>query len=297
MEKRYYSIYDAEQTLFESETWFILPPSEAAVRDRLNSLPRLKDFLNVKQGMITGADDVFIRDASDVPGAEAGLFLPLLTDREMEAYSVPDQTRKCIFFPYLNGEKLNEQQMRDDFPATWAYLHGNRQRLKARRSLARYGKEWWEPLWPREPDTILRPKIVTPHLVIAPRFGLDALGTFGVSHAPFLIARAKGEETDILKLMLAVLSSRACYWYIQRHSHRYSHGYAKLENRTLRETPVPDVNSIDSTATLTLLAVVDRRIRASTSDNIVECDTEIERLVSDLYGLTIQERRTLGLEG
>ena len=74
VERRYYSIYDAEQRLFESDTWFILPPSEAAVRDRLESLPRLKDFLDVKQGMITGADDVFIVEALEVPAGEDGLF-------------------------------------------------------------------------------------------------------------------------------------------------------------------------------------------------------------------------------
>ena len=295
--RRYYSIYDAEQNVFESDTWFILPPAEAAVRDRLEALPRLRDFLDVKQGMITGADDVFIISAPDVPAGEGGLFLPLLTDREMEAYSVPRKTKKHIFFPYWKGEKIEERILRKDFPATWSYLSRHEARLKARAAIARYGRKWWEPMWPREPDTILQPKIVTPHLVIAPRFGFDAAGRFGVSHSPFLTARAKGAGADILKLMLAVLSSRACYWYIQRHSHRYSHGYAKLENRTLRETPVPDVSTMASTDTLALLTVVDRRIKASAAEDIAACDTEIERLVSDLYGLTLHERRTLGLEG
>ena len=297
VEERYYSIYDAGQKLFASSTWFILPPSEAAVRDRLESLPRLKDFLDVKQGMITGADYIFIIDAADVPAGEDSLFLPLLSDREMEAYSVPRRTKKRVFFPYLNGEKVDEQTIRRDFPATWAYLSKHRAALKVRRSLARYGKAWWEPMWPREPDNILRPKIVTPHLVIAPRFGLDAAGRFGVSHSPFLIGRTTGDGIEILKLMLAVLSSRACYWYIQRHSHRYSRGYAKLENKTLKNTPVPDMATIGATATLALLTVVDKRIKASAADDIALCDAKIEELVSELYGLTLQERRTLGLEG
>lgn len=152
-------------------------------------------------------------------------------------------------------------------------------------------------MWPREPDSILQPKIVTPHLVIAPRFGFDAAGRFGVSRSPFLTPKVRGAGSDILKLMLAVLSSRACYWYIQRHSHRYSHGYARLENKTLKETPVPDVSTMTATDTLTLLTVVDKRIRASSADDIAACDAKIESLVSDLYGLTLQERRTLGLEG
>ena len=45
------------------------------------------------------------------------------------------------------------------------------------------------------------------------------------------------------------------------------------------------------------LTVVDKRIKASAADDIALCDAKIEELVSELYGLTLQERRTLGLEG
>ena len=296
VEQRYYSIYDAEQKVFESSTWFILPPSEAAVRDRLESLPRLRDVLDVKQGMITGADDVFILDSSMVPADKEGLFIPLLADREMKAYGVPRRTGRRVFFPFWKGEKINEQTLRKEFPTTWRYLCIHKKQLEGRSSLARYGKEWWEPMWPREPGTIQRPKIVTPHLVITPRFGLDVRGRFAVSHSPFLIARAEGQETDILKLMLAILSSRACYWYIQRHSHRYSHGYAKLENKTLQDTPVPDVTQVSSTVSQALLKLVDKRIKATSAEDIGRHDAAIEDVVSDLYGLTAHERRTLGLD-
>jgi hypothetical protein len=107
--------------------------------------------------------------------------MPLLTDREMEAYAVPRRTGRRVFFPFWKGEKVDERQLRKDFPATWRYLNTHKKKLEARGSLARYGKEWWEPMWPREPGTIQRPKIVTPHLVITPRFGLDPRGRFAVS--------------------------------------------------------------------------------------------------------------------
>ena len=45
----------------------------------------------------------------------------------------------------------------------------HRARLEKRKALARYRKAWWEPMWPREPKTLLRPKLVVPHLVIVPR--------------------------------------------------------------------------------------------------------------------------------
>ena len=297
VEHRYYSIYDAGQKEFESPRWFILPPAEAAVRARLEALPRLRDFLDVKQGIVTGADDVFVVSTKELPADDECLFLPFLSDREMEAYSVPRRTTARVFFPFWNGEKINEQVLREHFPETWQYLSKHKERLEKRGGLGRYRKEWWEPMWPREPRTILRPKIVTPHLVITPRFGLDAKGTFAVSRSPFLIARATGgNEVDILKLMLAVLSSRACYWYIQRHSHKYSHGYAMLENKTLQDTPVPDVTAVSPSVSRALLRLVDKRIKANSTEEIGQYDVKIEDMVSDLYGLTTHDRRALGLD-
>ena len=187
-EHRYYNIYDAEQKEFESPRWFILPSAEAAVRSRLEALPRLHEYLDVKQGIVTGADDVFIVRTKDIPADDESLFLPLLSDREMEAYSIPRRTTASVFFPFWNGEKVNDEVLRKRFPETWRYLLKHKQRLEKRRGLERYRKEWWEPMWPRDPGTVLRPKIVTPHLIITPRFGLDAHGTFAVSRSPFLIA-------------------------------------------------------------------------------------------------------------
>ena len=295
VEGRYYSIYDANQSVFQSDAWFILPPTEAGIRDRLASLPKLVDLLEVKQGVVTGADDVFIVDTPGLPDDDESLFLPLLSDREMERYSVPRRTAKHVFFPYFNGRKVDEATLRKRFPLTWKYLLKHKKTLEARRSIRRYRKEWWEPMWPRDPKTLLRPKIVTPHLVFVPRFGIDLKGRFAVTRSPFLIGRAETNDLDFLKLMLAVLNSRICYWFIQRHSHVYSHGYAQLEGKTLAQTPIPDVTQIAPASARTLLELIDKRIAATTRDIIAQCEDAIEELVTDLYGLTSKERQALGL--
>lgn len=298
VEGRYYSIYDASQRVFaEPEAWVILPPTEAAIRERMNTLPKLKEFVDVKQGIVTGADDIFIVDAKDAPKDEQGsLFIPLLADREMQGYSVPRRTAKRVFVPFWEGGKIDEKTIRKDFPVTWKYLSNHRKRLESRKSLAAYKKQWWEPMWPREPLSLQRPKLVTPHLIIMPRFALDERGRYAVSRSPFLVARAEADDLDILKMLLAVLNSRACFWHIQRSSHVYSHGYAMLENKTLEMTPVPDISGIGPADSRRLIELVDRRRDATVEEEIASCELAIERLACDVYGLTVKERRALGVE-
>ena len=139
-------------------------------------MPFLDEFLRVPQGVITGADDVFVLDNRAVPEDEPSLFIPLLRDREMQPYTVPRRTSQSVFFPYFEGTKITEKMLRSDFRKTWEYLLSHRKRLEDRKALARYRRAWWEPMWPREPNTLLRAKIVVPHLVIMPRFALDARG-------------------------------------------------------------------------------------------------------------------------
>ena len=150
-------------------------------------------------------------------------------------------------------------------------------------------------MWPREPKTLLRPKLVTPHLVIMPRFAFDVRGRYAVSRSPFLIARVTSDEESILKLMLAVLNSSACFWHIQAHSHVYRHGYTMLENKTLAKTPVPDINLWSTSEKVRLVGLVDKRLRSDPSERDA-LNAEIDLFVSEAYGLSAKERKAIGLE-
>lgn len=295
IEGKFYSIYDADQSTFTSEGWLVLPPTEASINRRFATLPSLEEFLEVPQGLVSGADDVFIVDNRVVPGDEPSLFIPLLRDREMQPYTVPKRTSQSVFFPYFSGAKVTEKQLRNDFPATWRYLLKHRSRLEERKALKRYRKAWWEPMWPREPNTLLRPKLVVPHLVIAPRFALDGRGRYAVSRSPFLISRVHSDEEQILKLMLAILNSTPGFWHIQTHSHVYRHGYTMLESKTLAKTPVPDINLWSSSEKKRLLGLIDKRLKADEPQREA-LNAEIDLFVSDAYGLTFNERKALGLE-
>lgn len=294
IEGKSFSIYDVGQSEFGSTEWLLLPPRESALRRRLEACPLLSEFLDVKQGIVTGSDDIFIRHVADVPKGESAVYLPLLRDRDMAVYSVPRDSELRVFHPFKKGKALSESELRKQFPRTWAYLVDHKRELQARKSLARYRKQWWEPMWPR-PESIQRPKIIAPHLVLMPRFSVDLNGRFAVSHGPMLLSRTESAaENELLKFFCAALNSSAAYWHIARHSHTYRRGYVMLEPKTLKGTPVPDPAKIDKVTLRAIIKLVDERMSARGETPTV--DRRLDNMFNDLYGLSDEDRRLVGSE-
>jgi len=296
IETNLFSIYEVEQGAFREPEWHILPPVEAGVKSKIKAFPKLSEFLDVRLGFITGADKVFVLPASSIPKGEREIFVPYLPDREMEAYTVPARTDKFVFYPFLDGERLDEVTIRKDFPKTWDYLQSHKRHLNSRPPVKRKSLEWWRPERPRSPEDMLRPKIVTPHLVLVPRFGLDCDGRYAVSHAPFLSALEDNASSDILRFFLAVLNSSACFWHISTHSYSYQRGYVRLETATLAETPVPDPSQVEHATMRQVLRLVDKRLSCEAKDLIAKLELEIDELVAGLFHLTEKERRGIGME-
>jgi type I restriction-modification system DNA methylase subunit len=290
-----YSIFEVSQDVFEEENWLLLPPTEAKVKQRLTALPRLKDFVEIRQGVVTGDDTVFIVPAGSIPKGERAVFVPFLRDREIEAFAVPGKTGTYLFYPFLNGEKLDGSRLRKEFPGTWAYLSMHKARLSARKSLKTYKKEWWEPFWPRAPEHMMRPKIVTPHLVVVPRFALDIEGKYAVSHSPLMYPIAEDAGVELLRYLVAILNSTTCYWYVAAHSHQYQHGYTMLEKKTLAETPIPDPSKVSSAMKRKIIGLVESRLSAE-GESVIPIGREIDRLVAELYGLTRDDRIAIGMD-
>jgi len=287
-----YSIYQVDQDYFARPRWVLLPPSAAVLSSKLDRLKPLDTYLRVHKGMITGADSVFILPAVDCPPDGSSLFAPFLPDRDMRAYTTPESTEWLVFYPYVNGKKLTEEELQKH-PKTWAYLEDHRSVLETRAAVRRQKLGWWEPERPRLPADLLRPKIVSPHLVLTPRFGLDLVGKYAISQSPLLYPREETLEQELLKFFAAILNSAVCYWQITANSHRYSRGYLMLEPTTLKDIRVPDPSAVSPAEMRRLLALVERRISGSTKET--ETEREIEVVVTRLYGLTDAEREIVGI--
>ena len=68
-----------------------------------------------------------------------------------------------------------------------------------------------------------------------------------------------------------------------------------LEPKTLIKTPVPDPTQISPKTMRRILNLVDRRLLTS-GPAALDIEKQIDAIVAELYGLSSEERRALGME-
>ena len=139
---------------------------------------------------------------------------------------------------------------------------------------------------------MLRPKIVSPHLILFPRFALDAAGKYGVSRGPIILAKDKSSDINVLKYLLGVLNSTVGHWQIVRQSHKYQRGYAMLEVNTLLGFSIPSPAMIPPGAMNSIQQAVDRLIREPSDEETLRV---LNLLVAEMYGVSIEDLQEIVL--
>lgn len=276
----FYQVFEVDQSYFSRDKWVVLSPQDASIEIKLSKLAPISHYMDVNQGFATGSDKVFIRPKKDVPKEERAIWAEYLQDREMERYSVPRNVEKVVFFPFADGRPLDEQELQDKFPKTWAYLLANRETLSSRRVSV-----WWQPTRSRKPDALLRPKVVCPHLVLTPKFGIDRTGRYAVSHGPFVAPKRDQVEEGRLAYFAAILNSSVFQWYMRSFAPKYGRGYTRLEVGFLSAFPVPDPERIAPGEWNRLMELVERATNGADSS----VDREISALVESFYQLDDSE--------
>jgi hypothetical protein len=299
VETESYSIYPVEQATFHGDTWRISTPVQASLLAKFSAFPHLTDFLEVRQGLITGMDKVFIRPKSAVPESEQAIYIEFLSDRQIDKYRVPNETDRLVFYPYEGDRLIDTEELQARFPSTWEHLESHRDVLESRKSMSPLPAErWWQPTRPRSPKALLRPKIVTPHLILFPRFALDVHGKYGVSHSPYLFPSrsAPGEEMRVLLYFLAVLNSSAAHWQTITLSGKYRRGYAVLESATLKKVRVPSPATVPP-ATMKAINHIAGRLVMPDSNRDGQAEEELDHLVAGLYGIDVNAIPEIPVDG
>jgi len=290
-----YQVFEVPQKSFWRDRWNLLRSEEAALRDAIEVFPRLEQFVEILQGLITGADEVFIRPSRDCPKTERDVWRPLLPDREMLRFDVPARQTTAVFMPFgPDGEPLEETQLRNACPETWEYLKSFKKQLSKRSTVTRYGQAWWHPARTRVPAKMFVSKIVTPHLVLFPRFGIDRKGMYAVSHSPYLVPQSDTGALALLKVVCAVMNSAIGHWQLASSSHKYSRGYLMLEVKTLCDFHMPDPASLPALLTRRIVRLVDTL--AESPDN-ANATADLDDMVGQAFRLSAEQMSLVGVGG
>ena len=290
VKKEFYEIFTIEQKNFTGKEWRIESPSEHKVLSRLEDFEPLDKFLDISQGIVTGKDSLFITHKSDIPENEYDIWKPLLPDREMIKYKVPRATQKILFYPKIKNRTVSIEQIETDFPITYQYLISKREQLLGEREQP----NWWVPHRLRDEEKVFQPKLVTPHLVLLPKFGLDLSGEYAVSRTPFLISKSETSSIEILTFFLGILNSDIGAWLISSYSDKYSKGYARLEVGTLKKIPVPNPAKVSPYILSKIIDLTTQQVKKKYN---IEIDVEIGHLISEIYHLSNHELSEIGLLG
>ena len=262
----------------EDYAWFL------KVKER--SFGIIKMFANVKVGVKTTADSVFIRsDWEKLPKnqiPENELLHPIVSSEQAAKWKVNlMNNKKNILYPHevkLGVRKVIEL---DNFPNAYNYLESHRERLEGRKYVIKAKRKWYEIWVPQDPKKWPEPKIIFPDISLNPKFFFDDQGTI-VDGNCYWITLKENVSNDILFLIMGMANSNfmSKYHDIAFQNKLYS-GRRRYVTQYVSEYPLPDPNSVYAKKIIELVKeIVFGELKPET---ILELEWKIDALIYQYF--------------
>ena len=247
------------------------------------------------RGVITGCNDAFIIDGSirqrliteDERSIE--LIKPVLRGRNLRKWKETSANEYLIAiassmnreWPWSDVRNSSEAEriFKRTYPAIYRHLNGYRERLITRDD---QGMFYWELRSCAYYTEFEKPKIIYPDVARKLRACYDTRKAVGLNSTYFI-------PTDDLSL-LAILNSQLFDWYA-RHKFQslndpWAGGGLRFFAQYMERVPIVDMTSAQKAE---LSRLVKQILADPQSDGVREIESEIDRLVYQLYGLTDAE--------
>lgn len=296
---------------------------------RLSNMPiTLERVANrIFQGIKTSADKIYIveeinrtpeyvtvhsREKNAMYRIEPNLLHPLVKGGDSRRYSL-DRTKRLILFPYAHNEQnkmvlIQERDFNRCYPLTWSYLNDNRNYLENRENGRMRHEHWYAFGRAQALDVMSFPKIFTPDIAPESRFSLDESGD------AFFTGGAAGGYGILVKpeyshfYVLGLLNSKLLSWFNKRISAQMRGGWFSFEARFIKNLPIRLIDFTDPAdkarhdrmvMLVEQMLSLNKQLSAAKTDHektfvqrqIDATDTQIDRLVYELYELSAEEIR------
>ncbi len=270
------------------------------------SIVVLGDALILRQGIKTGADDIFILGGQGVSTSEdfvftsgghrieRGAVLPVLRNRDLRRWL--SRSRDFLIFPYDRDSRrlLRWTELADQFPCCAEYLESKKNDLQGRRSLR--GKSWYALIEPRL-DSVMEslPRLVVAENSLLPTICRTDPPDSAIVGSAWLFPKDDAYDLDVL---LAYLSSSVVEWYLRQVSSLLQGGYLLIRQTHLESIPLPEFLADKSSfvhgqlktlcAQMGALCARDERSMALQS-----CEAQMNSLIMQSLGLTMDQAEIL----
>lgn len=248
-----YNIYEPVSYPDSQGSWKIISRKEACLKNRLSeslalgTLVPLRSIFDVKQGIRTGNNSLFIIDE---------LEYSLMSENEQKYYrksvdnaAISDSrldSKHYVWYPYNQSGLVirSEEQLRSAAPLTYGRIFPFKDKLASRKSL-RGMTPWWGLSWYRSWLTVDKCRIVSAEFGNSRSFALDITGEYAVERGYAWLPLRQFVRSDYY-FYLAYFSSRLFDDLLSIYSRQLAGAFCyDLSPKFSGQIPVPDVSSGD----------------------------------------------------
>lgn len=319
---------DLDADTLTADEWDLLLPSEASFLNRLQAehvdLGEVTES-NIFQGVVTGADvNVFrlidegpdpdeaslrrVRSAGGggVLTLEQELLRPVYRGRSDILRFLTKPSSEFVLLPYRRPaddepyQLIPPEEMANEFPAAFAWLHRNEPTLRARKSGEWDDLNWYAYSRRQNLEAFEEPKIMVPYMVEDLCAQWDQGGHFfvNVSTGGYGLMPTVGWEPTFVE---ALLNSRLLSWVLRRRSRAFAHDWFAARKGNLERLPIAHADSTTGEQVVELfMSCRDLRLafeEARTDDDrdrrgrsLRAAVATFDDAVDAIYGVTNEER-------
>jgi len=241
----------------KSDLWILQTKKESDWVNQIdsNSKHRVKDFFNVKVGVKTTADNVFIRndwDKMPFECPENEILKPLISQENISKWTNKSDIDFKILYPYTSIANSKVLLDIEKFPNAKKYLESHKNQLQARTYLIEAKRAWYEIWVTQNPALWNFPKLVFPDISLEPRFCIDQMGLV-VNGNCYWITAQNDTEMDLLYLIQGIANSEIMTKYhdLCFNNKLYS-GRRRYFSQYVEKYPLPDINSEEAKTVINL---------------------------------------------
>ena len=272
------------QNSLNSDVWNFANDEKNAISNKVKSCRKLKDIYGkCFYGIKTALNEAFIIK-KQLSNAE--VLKPVYEGKDIKKWNTPlpfkwlilfkDKSTMKKFGP-LNAEEA-EKKMQNHYPEIFDHLLPFKEKALQRSDQGEY---WWELRSCAYNDLFGKPKIIFPNLQNTNKFSFDDTGTFLNAPSVFL----PGED----KCLLGILNSKIIWYYLKSICVVRSGGFIEVKPQYFEQIPIPEIPYATKQLITEKVDQIITNKKSNPSTDTSNLESEIDRQVYELYGLTEEE--------
>ena len=275
--------------------WNVMSLTEHGILDKMRAKGTpLKDWdISIYRGILTGYNKAFIIDsktkealiAKDPKSAE--IIKPVLRGSDIQRYQA--KWAKLYLIDTHNGFGGVPAVKVDNYPSVKAHLDSSYAQLEKRQDKGNTPYNLRSCAYHEE---FTKEKLIWIDLTEQGRFAFDDRSMFCIDTTFMLVGSP-------VKYLCAVLNSPLATWFMKNTALTSGMGVTRWKRFTVERIPIPKLTAAEQRPFVRLVDQILEAKAAYPDADTRELESEIDRLVYDLYGLTDEEdtavERSLGL--